>query len=83
VKDIWDDDAEEGVDGSGDGGELAVWKLSGDAECTLEAPQVETETLRDVMIRRKKRTGLDESIRKRRKSFKKRDCEERKGGNVE
>jgi hypothetical protein len=58
VKDIWDDDAEVGVNGLGDGGELAVWKLSGDAECTLEAPQVESEILRDVMIRRKEKNWI-------------------------
>jgi len=37
-----------------------VWKLSGEAECTLEGLKV--ETLRDVIIRREKRDG---SIRKR------------------
>jgi hypothetical protein len=54
LKDIWDEDAEELVNGEGDGGEVAVWKLSGDAECRLEAPEVERETLRDVIIRREK-----------------------------
>jgi len=61
LKEICDEDAEEAVNGEGEGGELAVWKLSGDAECTLEA--LEIETLRDVIIRERK--GLDESIRKR------------------
>ena len=46
-----------------------MWKLSGEAECTLEGLKV--ETLRDVIIRREKRDG---SIRKRK--GKKRLCEE-------
>jgi hypothetical protein len=56
LRDICDEDAEETVKGEGEGGALAVWKLSGDAECTLEA--LEIETLRDVIIRReRKETG--------------------------
>jgi hypothetical protein len=52
------------VNGLGEGGELAVWKLSGDADCrlVLEAPEVETQ--RDVIIRREK-----EGIRKREKEL--------------
>jgi len=53
LKEICDEDAEEAVNSEGEGGGLAVWKLSGDAECTLEA--LEIETLRDVMIRREKK----------------------------
>jgi hypothetical protein len=37
----------------GEGGELAVWKLSGDAECKLE--EVEEETTREVIIRKESR----------------------------
>jgi hypothetical protein len=59
VKDICDEDAEELVNGEGDGRGLAVWKLSDDAEYTLEAPEVETETLRDVIIREKTGTGWE------------------------
>ena len=59
MNDICDEDAEELVNGEGDGGALAVWKLSGDAECTLEEPEIETETLRDVIIREKTGTGWE------------------------
>lgn len=59
MKDNCDEDAEELVNGEGDGRGLAVWKLSDDAECTLETPEVETETLRDVIIREKTGTGWE------------------------
>jgi hypothetical protein len=54
-KEIWDEEAEEVVKGVGEGGELAVWKLRGDAECTLEA--LEVEKLRDNIIMKKKKRG--------------------------
>jgi hypothetical protein len=52
VKETCDEEAEELDEGPGEGGALAVWKLSGDAECTLEA--LEVETLRVVIIMREK-----------------------------
>jgi len=47
-----------------------VWKLSGEAECTLEG--FEVETLRDVIIRREKRDQMEVLEREKVK----RDCEE-------
>jgi hypothetical protein len=52
-KEIWDEEAEVVVTGVGEGGELAVWKLRGEAECTLEA--LEVEKLRDNIIRKRKK----------------------------
>jgi hypothetical protein len=54
LKEICDEEAEEAVNGEGEGGGLAVWKLSGDAECTLEALEIET-LRRDVIIGREKK----------------------------
>jgi len=41
------------VNGPGEGGEPAVWKLSREVECTLET--VEVETLSDVIIMRERK----------------------------
>jgi len=41
----------------GEGGELAVWKLSEDAECKLET--LEVETVREVIIRKESRKERD------------------------
>lgn len=50
-------DAEDVANGLGEGGELAVWKLSDDAECKLET--LEEETTREVIIRKESRKKRD------------------------
>jgi hypothetical protein len=57
------------ANGLGEGGELAVWKLSGEAECKLEVLE---ETAREVIIRKESRKKRDWSGINREKG--KRDC---------
>jgi hypothetical protein len=59
----------------GEGGELAVWKLSGDAECKLETLE---ETAREVIIRKeglKKRdwSGINREKGKKRQWLRERE----------
>jgi len=76
VKETCDEDAEEVASGLGEGGELAVWKLSGEAECKLET--LEEETARVVIIMkesRKKRnwSGINREREKKRQWLRERE----------
>jgi hypothetical protein len=50
AKESWEEEAEEDVNGPGEGGALAVWKLRGEVEFTLEA--LERDTVSEVIIKR-------------------------------
>lgn len=49
-KESWEEEAEEEDNGPGEGGGLAVWKLSGEVEFILEA--LEIESVSEVIIKR-------------------------------